>query len=75
MNRDYSTHARTGKVAGATARLGGHSAQIYEFFENFGQFGWVIGFFFMLFLSPIFAILAYKENYWTCANRPHRFRL
>jgi hypothetical protein len=64
MNRDYMTHAKTGKLTGATARLGGIQARIYEFFENIGQFGWVIGFFFTLLLSPLFAILAYKENYW-----------
>jgi hypothetical protein len=64
MNRDYMMHAKTGKLTGATARLGGIQAKIYEFFENIGQFGWVIGFFFVLFLSPLFAILAYKENYW-----------
>lgn len=63
MNRDYMIHAKTGKLTGATARLGGIQAKIYEFFENIGQFGWVIGFFFTLLLSPLFAILAYKENY------------
>ena len=39
MSRDYMIHAKTGKLAGATARLGGIQAKIYEFFENIGQFG------------------------------------
>jgi hypothetical protein len=63
MNRDYMMHAKTGKLTGATAKLGGIQAKIYEFFENLGQFGWLFGFGIVLFLSPIFAILAYKENY------------
>ena len=63
MNRDYMMHAKTGKLTGATARLGGIQAKIYEFFENIGQFGWVFGFMFTLFLSPLFAILAFRENY------------
>lgn len=69
INHDYVIHSRTGKLTGASAKLGGVQAKLYEFFENIGQFGWIIGFTITLFLSPIFAILAYKENYWDAKNQ------
>jgi len=61
-------HIRTGKHPGAAARMGGLQGKVYEFFENVGgEWGWLIGLIFMLtigvLLSPIFMIIAYKQNY------------
>lgn len=68
INKDYMTHVKTGKHAGAAAKMGGIQGKIYEFFENINEsWGWLLGLFFMLtigvVLSPIFMILAYKQNY------------
>lgn len=67
INKDYMAHAKTGKHSGAAAKMGGLQGRIYEFFENTGEWGWVLGWFFMLtigvILSPVFMITAYKQNY------------
>jgi len=68
INRDYMMHYKTGKHGGASARMGGVQGKIYEFCEKINEdWGWLLGLFFMLtigvILSPIFMILAYKQNY------------
>jgi hypothetical protein len=68
INKDYMEHVRTGKQSGAAARMGGLQGKVYDFFENVGgEWGWLFGLVFMLsigvLLSPIFMIIAYKQNY------------
>ena len=68
VNKDYMEHARTGKHSGAAARMGGLQGKVYDFFEKVGgEWGWLFGLVFMLtigvMLSPIFMIIAYKQNY------------
>jgi hypothetical protein len=68
INKDYMMHVKTGKHTGAAAKMGGLQGKIYDFFEKIGgEWGWLMGLVFMLtigvILSPIFMILAYKENY------------
>jgi uncharacterized Zn finger protein (UPF0148 family) len=68
INRDYMMHAKTGKHIGAAQKMGGLQGKVYEFFEKLSDdWGWLMGLGFMLtvgvVLSPIFMILAYKENY------------
>lgn len=68
INRDYMTHYKTGKHSVAAAKMGGLQTKVYDFFEKIGgDWGWLMGLFFMLtvgvVLSPIFMVMAYKENY------------
>jgi len=68
INRDYMRHVQTGKHSGAAAKMGGLQGKVYDFFENAsGEWGWLLGLVFMLtvgvVLSPVFMVLAYKENY------------
>ncbi len=68
INRYYMTHYKTGKHGGASARMGGLQGKVYEFCEKINEeWGWLLGLFFMLtigvILSPVFMILAYKQNY------------
>jgi hypothetical protein len=68
INRDYLRHVRTGSHSTAAAKMGGLQGRVYDFFERInGEWGWLLGLFFMLtigvLLSPIFTILAYKQNY------------
>jgi hypothetical protein len=68
INWDYMTHYKTGQHGGAAARIGGLQGKVYEFFEKINEdWGWLLGLLFMLtvgvILSPIFMILAYKQNY------------
>jgi len=48
--------------------MGGLQGKVYDFFEKVGgEWGWLFGLVFMLtigvLLSPIFMIIAYKQNY------------
>lgn len=68
INRDYMMQVKTGKHSGAAAKMGGLQGKIYEFFEKVNEdWGWLLGLFFMLtigvILSPVFMIIAYKQNY------------
>ena len=68
LNHDYMLHTQSGKASGAAARMGGLQGKIYDFFsESSDAWGWLFGLVFMftagLVLSPIFMIIAYKENY------------
>jgi hypothetical protein len=68
INRDCMAHSKTGKHIGAWQKMGGLQGKVYEFFENINEeWGWIMGWIFMLtigvLLSPIFMILAFKENY------------
>ena len=75
INGDYAIHLKTGKHTGAAAKMGGLQGKIYDFFENIGgQWGWLMGLAFMLtigvILSPVFMILAYKQNYLDVKKQP-----
>ncbi len=67
INHDCMMHANTGRLGGAAARMGGIQGAIFEFFANIGEWGWLVGFVFMItfgiILSPVFMVLAYKQNY------------
>src|ERR1700687_160118 len=68
INKDYMTHIQTGKHAGAAAKMGGLQGKVYDFFEKVGgEWGGLMGLVFMLtigvVLSPVFMVLAYKQNY------------
>lgn len=65
MNKDYLAHLRTGKHIGAGARMGGAMGKVYDFCDQISpQWGWVLGLVIFVMLSPIFVLLAFKENYW-----------
>jgi len=73
INLDYIAHRKSGRPIGAAAKMGGTLGKIGEWFEQHGgEWGSVIGLvaicFFGVFLSPIFMILAYKENYLDVTN-------
>ena len=75
INGDYMIHLKTGKHAGAAAKMGGLQGKVYEFFENVGgNWGGLMGLVFMLtigvILSPLFMILAYKQNYLDVKTQP-----
>jgi tetratricopeptide (TPR) repeat protein len=64
MNRDYVAHMRTGKHIGAGARIGGAMGKVYDFCDKISpDWGWIIGLAIFVILSPMFVVLAYKENY------------
>jgi hypothetical protein len=64
INRDYLEHLRTGKHIGAGARIGGAMGKVYDFCDKISpQWGWIIGLAIFVLLSPIFVLLAFKENY------------
>ena len=68
INSDYMMHVTTGKHSGAAAKMGGLQGNIYQFFEKVDEnWGWLLGLFFMLtfgvILSPVFMVVAYKQNY------------
>jgi hypothetical protein len=73
LNHDYMVHAKSGKISGAAARMGGLQGKIYDFFSALNDdWGWLFGLGFMLtigvVLSPIFMIVAFKQNYLDAAK-------
>jgi hypothetical protein len=69
MNRDYIDHLRTGKHIGAGARIGGAMGKVYDFCDKISpDWGWIFGLAIFVILSPIFVLLAYKENYLDVKN-------
>ena len=73
INRDYVAFKNTGRDESAGTKMGGMMGKIYAFCEESGEWGWLFGLFFMftigVALSPIFMILAYKENYLGVKNK------
>jgi zinc-ribbon domain len=75
INKDYSMHKRTGKLPTVAAKMGGLQGKVYDFFERTStEWGWLLGLVFMLtigvVLSPIFMVLAYKQNYLDTKKEP-----
>lgn len=68
INHDYMMHTKTGKTSRGSAKMGGIQGAVYDFFSGLSEdWGWLIGLIFMMtigvVLSPIFMVLAYKQNY------------
>jgi hypothetical protein len=64
INRDYVRELKTGKHPGAGARMGGAMEKVQNFFDTVtGGWGGWFALAFMVIFSPIFMILAFKQNY------------
>ncbi len=64
INRDYVKYAETGKHPSAGAKMGGAMEKVSNFFDSVtGGWGGWFALAFMIIFSPIFMILAYKQNY------------
>jgi hypothetical protein len=64
INRDYVREFQTGKHPGAGAKMGGAMEKVSNFFDSVtGGWGWIFSLIFMVVFSPVFMILAYKQNY------------
>lgn len=64
INRDYVREIQTGKHPGAGAKMGGAMEKVSNFFDSVtGGWGWIFSLIFMVVFSPVFMILAYKQNY------------
>lgn len=64
INRDYVREIQTGKHPGAGAKMGGAMEKVSDFFDSAtGGWGWIFSLIFMVVFSPVFMILAYKQNY------------
>jgi hypothetical protein len=64
INRDYVREIQTGKHPGAGAKMGGAMEKVSNFFDSVtGGWGWIFSLVFMVVFSPVFMILAYKQNY------------
>jgi hypothetical protein len=64
INRDYVREIQTGKHPGAGAKMGGAMEKVSNFFDSITEgWGWVFSLIFMVVFSPVFMILAYKQNY------------
>ncbi len=64
INRDYVRELQTGKHPGAGAKMGGAMEKVSNFFdEATGGWGGWFALAFMVIFSPIFMILAFKQNY------------
>jgi hypothetical protein len=64
INRDYVRYSQTGKHPGVGAKMGGAMEKVSDFFDSVsgGWGGWfALGF--MVIFSPIFMIIAFKQNY------------
>jgi len=64
INRDYVKYSQSGKDPSAGAKMGGAMEKVSNFFDSVtgGWGGWfALGF--MVVFSPIFMIIAYKQNY------------
>ncbi len=64
INRDYVKYVETGKHPSAGAKMGGAMEKVSNFFDSItgGCGGW-FALAFMIIFSPIFMVLAYKQNY------------
>jgi zinc-ribbon domain len=64
VNRDYMRHVETGKHTTAGAKMGGAMEKVSNFFDSVtGGWGGFFALAFMVIFSPIFMILAFKQNY------------
>jgi hypothetical protein len=64
INHDYVREIQTGKHPGAGAKMGGAMEKVSNFFDSVtGGWGWIFSLVFMVVFSPVFMILAYKQNY------------
>ena len=64
MNRDYVKYSETGKHPSVGARMGGAMERVSNFFDSItGGWGAWFALGFMVVFSPIFMIIAYKQNY------------
>jgi hypothetical protein len=64
MNRDYVKHLETGKHPNVGAKMGGAMEKVSDFFDSVtGGWGGIFALAFMVIFSPIFMILAFKQNY------------
>ncbi|HEX4019930.1 MAG TPA: zinc ribbon domain-containing protein [Acidobacteriaceae bacterium] len=64
INRDYVREIQTGKHPGAGAKMGGAMEKVSNFFDSITEgWGWIFSLIFMVVFSPVFMILAYKQNY------------
>jgi hypothetical protein len=64
INRDYVKFSETGKHPSVGAKMGGAMEKVSNFFDSVtgGWGGWfALGF--MIVFSPVFMIIAYKQNY------------
>jgi hypothetical protein len=64
INRDYIKYAMTGKSPSSGAKMGGAMEKVSNFFDSItGGWGGWFALAFMVICSPIFMILAFKQNY------------
>ncbi len=64
MNRDYVKYVESGKHPSAGAKMGGAMEKVSDFFDSVtGGWGGWFALAFMIIFSPIFMVLAFKQNY------------
>ena len=64
INLDYKKSIETGKHPGAGAKMGGAMEKVSDFFDSVtGGWGGWFALAFMVIFSPIFMLLAFKQNY------------
>ena len=64
MNRDYIREIQSGKHPGVGAKMGGAMEKVSNFFDSVtGGWGGLFALAFMVIFSPVFMILAFKQNY------------